>query len=242
MGCKCMEQMDWFRRILVVSFIAFCIAMLFFYGNVTLAHAEESEMMWPANGVLTDTFGTRSGTHHGIDIAAEPGETVRASLAGTVYKSYYSSSYGNVIFIRHANGYETVYAHLLERYRYEGDFVERGEAIGTVGNTGRSSGSHLHFEVHKGPWNLEKSHAINPMRLLAHESKRVASEEETVQTMIRKRAMRQSKGEMIVKIQAGDTLSELSKQYDVTVPRLQKWNDLHSDLIIAGEYLVIYPE
>jgi murein DD-endopeptidase MepM/ murein hydrolase activator NlpD len=120
----------------------------------------------PANGYFSSGFGHRWGSMHpGVDIARGGSVPVVASASGTVIKSYYSSSYGNVIFIAHyLNGrtYTTVYAHLRTRYVGNGATVNKGEQIGLMGNTGRSTGQHLHFEIHQGSWNYNKSNAINP--------------------------------------------------------------------------------
>ncbi|WP_408007787.1 murein hydrolase activator EnvC family protein [Pseudalkalibacillus sp. A8] len=122
----------------------------------------------PSDGYFTSGFGQRWGRMHpGIDIARGGTVPVVASASGTVIKSYYSSSYGNVIFIAHyLNGqtYTTVYAHLRERHVGNGASVKKGKSIGIMGNTGRSTGQHLHFEIHKGQWNSSKSNAINPRK------------------------------------------------------------------------------
>ncbi|WP_244404819.1 M23 family metallopeptidase [Saccharococcus caldoxylosilyticus] len=84
---------------------------------------------------------------------------VVAAASGTVSKSYYSDSYGNVVFIRHTiNGtqYETVYAHLRSRAVSEGQTVSQGQFIGYMGNTGESFGQHLHFEIHKPYWTFRQ--------------------------------------------------------------------------------------
>jgi murein DD-endopeptidase MepM/ murein hydrolase activator NlpD len=85
--------------------------------------------------------------HSGLDMAATSGTPIRAALAGTVTKSYYSSSYGNYTVIDHGNGLTTAYAHQSKRMVSVGDTVEAGEVIGLVGSTGNSTGPHLHFEV-----------------------------------------------------------------------------------------------
>ncbi|MCF6410207.1 murein hydrolase activator EnvC family protein [Pseudalkalibacillus salsuginis] len=122
----------------------------------------------PSNGYFTSGFGPRWGRMHpGIDIAKGGTVPIVASASGTVIKSYYSSSYGNVIFIAHyLNGqtYTTVNAHLRDRYVGNGSSVQKGQKIGIMGNTGRSTGQHLHFEIHKGQWNSSKSNAVNPRK------------------------------------------------------------------------------
>ena len=88
--------------------------------------------------------------YNGIDIAASTGTAVLASASGEVIlsRSYgYNGGYGQYIVVRHGNGTQTLYAHLSENYVFAGARVVQGQVIGAVGNTGRSTGSHLHFEV-----------------------------------------------------------------------------------------------
>ncbi|HFJ9501360.1 TPA: SH3 domain-containing protein [Bacillus paranthracis] len=120
----------------------------------------------PATGSYTSGFEKRGGQmHYGLDIAASGTVSVSAAANGVVTRSYYSESYGNVVFISHnMNGqtYTTVYAHLNSRSVSAGQSVKQGQQIGFMGNTGQSEGQHLHFEVHKGEWNAQKSNAVNP--------------------------------------------------------------------------------
>ncbi len=97
-------------------------------------------------------FGFRGGLHHdGIDIAAAEGTSIAAGADGRVlYADDGLPGYGNMIIIRHVGEYSTVYAHCRELMVKKGDFVSAGEAIATVGQTGRASGPHLHFEVRAG--------------------------------------------------------------------------------------------
>ncbi|WP_246942275.1 peptidoglycan DD-metalloendopeptidase family protein [Bacillus pinisoli] len=169
-------MLDLSRRLLIVLIMGFCIACMFLSVKTVRAAATEIESpiilaetiewVWPTYGELTDHFGTRGGNHHGIDIAAPTGTDTFAVEDGVVSKSYYSSSYGHVIFLKHPTGFETVYAHLSERFVEEGEEVKKGTVIGKVGNTGRSRGAHLHFEVHMGDWNVEKTNSINPLHAL----------------------------------------------------------------------------
>jgi peptidoglycan hydrolase CwlO-like protein len=126
---------------------------------------------WPANGRLTSGLGQRWGDFHaGIDIANKAsGVPIVAAADGVVIRSYYSSSYGNAIFIAHSiNGkmYTTVYAHMSSRSASSGQVVSKGQQIGIMGNTGQSFGQHLHFELHKGEWNASKSNAVDPVPYL----------------------------------------------------------------------------
>ena len=83
--------------------------------------------------------------HYGIDLANMTGTPVRATLDGKVLMCGYSSVYGNYIILRHQGNYQSLYAH-LEKFRVkEGETVVQNQIIGDMGNTGRSTGSHLHF-------------------------------------------------------------------------------------------------
>jgi murein DD-endopeptidase MepM/ murein hydrolase activator NlpD len=93
---------------------------------------------------------------NGVDIAASIGTSVRASAQGTVILAKnggYNGGYGNYIVIQHPNGTQTLYAHLSAVYVNQGQTVGQGVTIGAVGNSGRSSGPHLHFEIRNGPRN-----------------------------------------------------------------------------------------
>ncbi|GLV64821.1 peptidase M24 [Bacillus mycoides] len=125
---------------------------------------------FPTQGRISSTFDMRwEQMHYGIDIAAQGNISIQAAAAGKVVKSYYSASYGNVVFVAHQiNGklYTTVYAHMKDRAVQVGDQVRAGQLIGHMGNTGHSYGQHLHFELHNGEWNLEKTNAVNPLPYL----------------------------------------------------------------------------
>ncbi|PGL71493.1 M23 family metallopeptidase [Bacillus sp. AFS055030] len=124
----------------------------------------------PANGYVSSGFGQRSFEggefHEGVDIASAGSVPVVAAGDGVVIRAYVSSSYGNCVFITHnINGqvWTTVYAHLASFNVSTGQTVSKGMKIGYMGNTGHSTGQHLHFELHKGEWNYAKSNAVNPM-------------------------------------------------------------------------------
>ncbi len=87
--------------------------------------------------------------HEGMDFTAKPGTPIYASGNGTVVRAERSSSFGNVVYINHGYGYQTVYAHMKKIVTRKGKKVKRGDIIGYVGNTGRSVSPHLHYEVHK---------------------------------------------------------------------------------------------
>lgn len=99
--------------------------------------------------VITSNFGTRWGRQHkGLDIKVYIGDTIRAAFSGKVrIVRYEARGYGNYIVIRHGNGLETIYGHLSKQLVSENQEVRAGDVIGLGGNTGRSTGSHLHFET-----------------------------------------------------------------------------------------------
>jgi len=106
--------------------------------------------MRPYNGTLTSRFGSRWGRkHEGIDIGGKVGDPVKAADGGKVIYAGWMSGYGNFVKIDHGNGYVTAYGHLSKINTSVGKTVEKGEVIGLLGNTGRSTGPHLHFEVIK---------------------------------------------------------------------------------------------
>ena len=111
--------------------------------------------IWPAKGWLSSRFGYRKSPftgkrefHKGLDISARMGAPIIASADGTVSFSGWDRGYGRVVVIKHGYGLKTRYAHLKKSLVKKGQHVKRGETIGLVGNSGRTTGSHLHYEVH----------------------------------------------------------------------------------------------
>ncbi len=105
-------------------------------------------LSWPKSGKISSPYGTRSrGFHSGIDITARTGDPIYASAGGKVVLSSWYYGYGNCIVVDHGNGMKTRYAHLSGYNCKVGDQVVRGQQIGRAGNTGNSTGPHLHFEV-----------------------------------------------------------------------------------------------
>lgn len=109
-----------------------------------------SNFTMPFEGRMTSNFGRR-GTrryHYGVDLKVQTGDTIYAAFDGKIrVKKYERAGYGYYIVMRHVNGLETVYGHLSKFLVEENDFVKSGDPIGLGGNTGRSTGSHLHFET-----------------------------------------------------------------------------------------------
>ena len=122
---------------------------------------------WPLRGRITSGFGTRRDPfdgkrkfHCGIDISANEGTRVKAACNGTVIFSGWKDGYGKVVILRHGNGYITVYAHNSKNMVEQGENVKEGQVIALSGQTGATTGAHLHFEIRK------YLTPLNPLRLL----------------------------------------------------------------------------
>ena len=108
-------------------------------------------------GYRKDPFSKKHKFHEGNDFSAKIGTSVHSTANGRVVSSKYFGSFGNHIVIQHANGYKTSYGHLSRRHVKKGEKVYRGQKIGEVGNTGRSTAPHLHYEVLKNNKNIDPS-------------------------------------------------------------------------------------
>lgn len=123
---------------------------------------------WPTRGTFTSGFGMRADPftglprfHNGIDLANAVGTPIRAAASGrVVHIQEQIGNYGRFVIVRHPDGFQTLYAHLNGFAVRTGEYVDRGEVLGTMGNTGRSTGPHLHFSViHNGTF-------VDPLRYL----------------------------------------------------------------------------
>lgn len=137
------------------------------------ALAAATPSIWPAHGWLTGQFGGRSdpftgehGFHQGLDISTEKGQPVYATADGVVETAAFTGDYGNMILLDHGFGLQTRYGHLSAFEVKAGASVKRGDIIGLVGSTGRSTGSHLHYEI------LVNDRLINPLQLLTQPADR----------------------------------------------------------------------
>jgi murein DD-endopeptidase MepM/ murein hydrolase activator NlpD len=111
-------------------------------------------------GVRVDPFRGTAAMHPGLDMAAPTGTPVYATADGTVGRAERAGGYGNLVQLEHGKGLETRYGHLSQILVHDGQSVHRGDVIGLVGSTGRSTGSHLHYEVRID------GRAVNPMPFL----------------------------------------------------------------------------
>ncbi len=132
------------------------------------ALAAATPSIWPVSGWLTSRYGNRrdpftggADFHPGLDLSADYGQPVRATADGTVAMAERSGSYGNLVEINHGYGIVTRYGHLSGFKAMAGQQVHRGDVIGFVGSTGRSTSAHLHYEI------LLNGKLTDPLRLLS---------------------------------------------------------------------------
>ena len=133
-----------------------------------VSNGSPGALSWPVSGPITDPFGMRTNPvtgqyamHTGIDIGAAMGSTITAPASGKVLiAGWNDGGYGNMIVIDHGGGMSTLYGHCSQIFVSAGQSVTKGQAIGAIGSTGRSTGPHLHFEV------LIAGHPTDPMSYL----------------------------------------------------------------------------
>jgi murein DD-endopeptidase MepM/ murein hydrolase activator NlpD len=112
-------------------------------------------------GMRADPFTGALAMHAGLDFAAPPGTPIYAAAGGVVLSAEYQAHFGNTVTLDHGSGLSTLYAHASRMHVKPGDIVKKGQRIADVGTTGRSTGPHLHFEVHVN------GRPQNPARVLA---------------------------------------------------------------------------
>ncbi|MDI2586427.1 M23 family metallopeptidase [Psychrobacillus sp. NEAU-3TGS] len=132
-------------------------------GTKVIPSRGSGQFAWPAEGgYISSKMGYRWGRQHeGIDIARPNGFTIKASDNGVVEAAGWDGTYGNRIIVNHQNGYKTTYAHLSSISVSVGDVVPQGSKLGIMGSTGRSTGTHLHFEVKKNGVTIDPLSVLN---------------------------------------------------------------------------------
>lgn len=194
--------------------------------------------------VITSNFGSRWGRQHkGLDIKVYIGDTIRAAFSGKVrIVRYEARGYGNYIVIRHNNGLETIYGHLSKQLVSENQVVRAGQPIGLGGNTGRSTGSHLHFETRlcgvalnptlmfdfeaqdvTGDYYVFHRSTYQDDSRLANVSKRNSRNEEKSETTL---AANRSGEALYHKVERGETLSSIAEKRGVTIEQLCRLNHI----------------
>lgn len=190
------------------------------------------------NTKITDIFGyrpRRRRIHYGLDVKVQRGDTIRAAFDGKVrYVSYQRRGYGNYVVIRHANGLETLYAHLTKKLVDENEVVKAGDPIGLGGNTGRSTGTHLHFETRL----LGK--ALDPALMFDFPNQDVTGDTYLYKKP-KKKVYDPSDPDTYYKVRKGDSLGRIAARKGTTVKNLCKLNGITTKTILRpGQVLRLY--
>lgn len=174
----------------------------------------------PVNGPLTSNFGWRFGrSHNGVDIDLQVWDTVASAFPGMVRVAGWCGSYGRLVVVRHFNGLETYYAH-LHRFKVKpGDIVQAGDPIGLGGSSGRSTGSHLHWEIRF------KGVPLNPQTFIDFDKNKLQSDTLVLKPIPQGYAAFPA-GTEFHKVEPGDFLYKIAKQYGTTVNTLCKLNGI----------------
>ncbi len=210
--------------------------------ELTLTEEGDGGFVLPYKGGLTSLFGWRRyRPHYGTDIDLETGDQVVAAFDGMVRYARYCQGYGNCVIVRHKNGLETVYAHLSKLLVESGQMVTAGTLVGLGGNTGRSFGSHLHFEIRY------LGQALDTQDFIDYEKGELKSNcfmvrKADVENKYDLRALHNrhkhdlgmgyyksgsgKKGVRIYKVRAGDNLGKIAKRYHTTIKALCRKNGL----------------
>lgn len=204
----------------------------------------------PANYRITSNYGYRhKRMHRGVDLGYPEGTPVAAAWDGIVRISKGTANtggYGNLVVIRHDNGLETYYAHLSRRLVNPGQMVKAGDIIGLGGNTGRSYGAHLHFEVRY------LGNDMNPNRLIDFDNFKTKYDtlyisgytvstpnpsQTTAQPQQPQQPKKPATSAQYYKVRKGDNLGKIAAKYHTTVSKIKKLNRLRSDFIREGQRL-----
>lgn len=190
---------------------------------------------YPIEKRVSSGFGPRHHSHHyGIDIPLKTGDKIVAVFDGKVrYAKYNNGGFGNLVIIRHVNGLETYYAHLSKIKVKPNQLVKAGQIIGLGGNTGRSYGAHLHFEVRY------QDKPLNPEILFDTEDFCLREDRAMVGELTGKRTVKHRANDQydlangnIYLIQKGDTLSEISQKTGKSIDELCAMNGISKSSIL----------
>lgn len=195
------------------------------------------DFAYPLDGVrkVNSRYGYRSRfrrMHYGVDLKLHIGDTVRACFDGRVrIVDYERRGYGRYVVIRHPNGFETVYGHLSKQTVQEGDIVRAGDPIGLGGNTGRSTGPHLHLEMRFMGIAVNPEQVIDfgngvPIEEVYAFSNRSSGKSSTRVAHKGKNGGGSGTDIKVVKVRKGDTLDKIARRNGTTVKKLCRLNGI----------------
>ncbi len=197
---------------------------------IVLQNKEKGKLYYhPFKGVITSRFGYRKHRfHYGIDIDLVTGDQVVNAFDGMVRVVKYDKGYGNVVVVRNDNGLETVYAHLLRAMVDTNQIVKAGDVIGFGGNTGRSTGSHLHFEVRY------LGSALNPESIIDFEKFTLLSDTAylTDANFHYLHRLKADKNATYHIVRSGDNLGRIARRYHTSVNKLCYLNGINQNSIL----------
>ncbi|MBK7311419.1 MAG: peptidoglycan DD-metalloendopeptidase family protein [Sphingobacteriaceae bacterium] len=187
--------------------------------TITLEKPESQNYSNPFNGVLTSYYGWRDKRmHKGIDIDLNKGQPVVAAFDGKIRVAKRNNGgFGNLVIIMHPNGLETVYAHLSKIKVKQGQVVLSGQVIGLGGNTGKSRGSHLHFETRY------KGYALNPLLFISYNENKLYYYSVKMKVVKKDLIAYPANAEMHT-IKKGESWKLISQQYNVPIRKLKELN------------------
>lgn len=179
------------------------------------------------NAAITSPFGMRSiRWHYGTDLDLNIGDTVVAAFDGIVRITQYDrQGYGHYVVLRHYNGLETLYGHLSAYKVKVGDLVKAGDLIGLGGNTGRSTGPHLHYEVRY------QGNAIDPKYLYDFKAYQLKVDTLLI-TSNNFSYLKEARRVVYHKIRSGDTLSGISRKYGVSINTITRLNGISRNTVL----------
>ncbi len=217
------------------------------------ANIDVSDFCMPTMGYVTSPYGYRPRfrrTHKGIDLKVQIGDTIRAAFSGYVRLTKFErKGYGYYVILTHNDGFETIYGHLSKFLVEPGEYVKAGTPIALGGNTGRSTGPHLHFETRF------MGYAINPAAIFDFENKTTHTDvytfnksnytkardyspkatQATAKKSTKSKAVASTAGSY--KVKKGDTLDKIARANGTNVATLRRLNGIKNDKLSIGQKL-----
>ncbi|HYQ59042.1 MAG TPA: M23 family metallopeptidase [Draconibacterium sp.] len=195
------------------------------------------------NGYIISRFGPRSGRmHYGTDIRMAKGDTIYAVQSGIIARSNWGTGFGRIVIIQHRNNIQTYYAHLTKFLKNKGETVEKGEAIGLAGSSGRARGPHLHFEMR------ENGQPFDPELVFDFKEEKIRDEAFQMESLMALHKKLKPKGYSTnvavpeyYKVRSGDSLWVISRKFKTSINELCRLNNISENAVLQiGQPLRMY--